>query len=143
MTNRIYQYLSYSLIIFCGFSYALAESKTVFFDKEFTLSIGESVQVEGGLGFIKIIKVLEDSRCPVDVTCVWAGNVKIELEIMDSDRKKISIFLNTGVKPNKLSLQGYALQLISILPPKVEGVSISPEQFQVKLRITDFNNLPK
>ena len=137
MTHRIHQYLFYFFIFFSGLSYASADSNTVFFDKDFTLSIGESVQVEGGLGFIKFIKVLEDSRCPVDVTCVWAGIVKTEFEIVDSARKKTSIFLNTGIKSNKLSLQGYTLQLISIFPPKVEGVSISPEQYQVKLRIKE------
>ena len=137
MTYRKHQYFSCFLIIFSGISYVSADSNTVFFDKEFTLSIGESVQVEGGLGFIKFIKVLKDSRCPVDVTCVWAGNVKTEFEILDSARKKTSIFLNTRIKPDKLFLQGYTLQLISIFPSKIEGVSISPEQYRLKLRIKE------
>ena len=135
MVHQIYKYLAYLLIIFSGLSYVSADSNTVFFDKDFTLGIGESAQVEGGLGFIKFIKVLEDSRCPEKVTCVWAGNVKTEFEILDRDRKKSSIFLNTGVKPNELSLQGYTLQLISVMPPEVEAVAISPEEYQVKLRI--------
>jgi len=135
MIHRGYKYLSYFVIIFSGLSYASADYRTVFFDKDFTLSIGESVKVESGLGFIKFIKVLEDSRCPVNVTCVWAGNVKTEFEILDSDRKKTSIFLNTGIQPNKLSLPGYTLQLISVFPPKVEGVAITPEEYQVKLSI--------
>ncbi len=142
MTHRLYQYLFNILIIFSGISYVSAGSNAVSFDKDFTLSTGEMVQVEGGMGYIKFIKVLQDSRCPVNVTCVWAGNVKIELEIMGSDRKKFSISLNTGIEPNTVSLQGYVLQLISILPLKVEGVSISPEQYQVKLRITSLINIP-
>ena len=142
MTHRLYQYLFNILIIFSGISYVSAGSNAVSFDKDFALSTGEMVQVEGGMGYIKFIKVLQDSRCPVNVTCVWAGNVKIELEIMGSDRKKFSISLNTGIEPNTVSLQGYVLQLISILPLKVEGVSISPEQYQVKLRITSLINIP-
>jgi len=135
MMHRACKYFSCFVIIFSGLSYASADSRTVFFDKDFTLSIGESVQVESGLGFIKFIKVLEDSRCPVNVTCVWAGNVKTEFEILDNDRKKTSIFLNTGFQPNKVSLPGYTLQLLSVFPPKVEGAAISPEEYRVKLSI--------
>lgn len=39
--------------------------------------LGEEVQI----GDIRVrpVEVLEDSRCPVDVTCVWAGRVRLRV----------------------------------------------------------------
>ncbi len=135
MVLRLEKFFCYILIIFSLTPYAFAEPKTIYLAEDFMLKIGESVQIEGGLGFIKFIKILEDSRCPINVTCVWAGNVKAEFEILDRDRKKTRTFLNSNVKPNNVLLKGYTLQLISILPPKTKGIKISAKKYQVKLRI--------
>src|SRR5690242_20678884 len=48
---------------------------------EFSLSLGRTAAVTGTPYRITFNRVTEDSRCPVDVTCVWAGDAKIELTI--------------------------------------------------------------
>lgn len=48
-----------------------AESQTV------TLKIGERKQVLGI--YITPVKILEDSRCPIDVQCIQAGTVRVQL----------------------------------------------------------------
>ncbi len=48
---------------------------------EFSLSVGKTAAVTGTPYRITFNRVTEDSRCPVDVTCVWAGDAKIELTI--------------------------------------------------------------
>ena len=48
---------------------------------EFSLSLGKTAAITGTPYRITFNKVTEDSRCPVDVTCVWAGDAKIELTI--------------------------------------------------------------
>lgn len=48
---------------------------------EFSLSMGKTATVTGTPYRITFNRVTEDSRCPVDVTCVWAGDAKIELTI--------------------------------------------------------------
>ena len=43
--------------------------------------LGESVELPGqGIG-ISFDQVLEDSRCPANVVCVWAGKAVIELTV--------------------------------------------------------------
>jgi len=49
--------------------------------QEFSLRIGESAFIKGEDLSIKFIKVVEDSRCPRGVECVWAGRVVCEVEI--------------------------------------------------------------
>ena len=41
--------------------------------------LGETVRL-GGLA-VRPIAVIEDSRCPRDVTCVWAGRLRLEAAI--------------------------------------------------------------
>jgi hypothetical protein len=48
---------------------------------EFSLSLGKTAAVTGTPYRITFNRVTEDSRCPADVTCVWAGDAKIELTI--------------------------------------------------------------
>ena len=34
---------------------------------------------------VRVVELLEDSRCPVDVTCIQAGTVRVKLEINDQE----------------------------------------------------------
>lgn len=47
----------------------------------FALAPGQSATIKGTDTRITFTAVREDSRCPVDVTCVWAGDAKIEIVI--------------------------------------------------------------
>ncbi len=65
----------------------------------FTLAPGQSAEVKRADTRITFREVREDSRCPVDVTCVWAGDAKIQIVI----------------EPN-----GSAPRTLSITPPNNE-----------------------
>lgn len=43
-------------------------------------SIGETADLGGGLT-VKPLEVIEDSRCPADVQCVWAGRLRLRAEV--------------------------------------------------------------
>ena len=47
----------------------------------FDLPIGKTAALSGNGVRITFKQVQEDSRCPVDVQCVWAGDAKIQLTI--------------------------------------------------------------
>jgi hypothetical protein len=49
---------------------------------EFSLHMGESASIEGEELRIKFIEVVEDSRCPRGVECIWAGRVTCAVEII-------------------------------------------------------------
>lgn len=42
--------------------------------------IGETADLGGGLT-VKPLEVIEDSRCPANVTCVWAGRLRLRAEV--------------------------------------------------------------
>ena len=44
-----------------------------------TARLGEEVRI-GDLR-VRPVEVLEDSRCPIDVTCVWAGRIRVRVAL--------------------------------------------------------------
>lgn len=57
------------------------------------LALGDSINIDGVL--VKFAEVIEDSRCPVNVTCVWEGRAKVKVEVteegMETDEKIVII----------------------------------------------------
>jgi hypothetical protein len=53
--------------------------------EEVALKLGQRVVIDGGKLNIQFVKVLEDSRCPRNVTCVWQGQAVSSLEISKSN----------------------------------------------------------
>ncbi len=61
----------------------------------FALAPGQTAEVKRSGTRVTFRQVREDSRCPVDVTCVWAGDAKVEVVISrtgaDDDPRLLSI----------------------------------------------------
>jgi hypothetical protein len=61
----------------------------------FSLPLGKTAAVKGTGARITFNRVADDSRCPVDVQCVWAGDARIELTVTGqggpADPKVVSI----------------------------------------------------
>jgi hypothetical protein len=134
----MYQWFKYMFVIIMasiGLSAALAGPAKVPIDKEFSLGIGQTASIEGEKLVIKFKAVLEDSRCPINVVCVWAGNGKVEFEIIDIDGQNKTVILNTEEEPVAATLKGHKLKLISLRPPRIDGVQISPRDYSVTLRV--------
>jgi hypothetical protein len=132
--NQSCKYI-FAIMAFIGVSTASAAPIKVPINKEFSLGIGQAASVEGKKPVIKFKAVLEDSRCPVNVVCVWAGNGKVEFEILDVDGQDKTVILNTEDEPSAATLKRHKLTLISLNPPRVDGVSISPGDYSVTLRV--------
>lgn len=62
-----------------------------------TLAPGEAVLVEQSAVRVRFVRVVEDSRCPRDVTCVWAGRAVVELTAtVGEDGPERSVQLEVG-----------------------------------------------
>ena len=80
------------------------------------LPMGETIQFENAT--VKFVKVLEDSRCPSDVTCIWAGQAKLLVEVTEKgkDAKEMELLFD-GKKVNVLcASEGYMLKGMSLSP---------------------------
>ena len=82
----------------------------------FSLPLGKTATVSGTAFRITFNRVTEDSRCPVDVTCIWAGDAKIELAVSrtsaPADHRVISL-----TPPNNEATAGeLKIRFVSLAP---------------------------
>ena len=54
-------------------------------EEKFDLKVGETATLNNAPLNISFKTVLEDSRCPENVICVWEGQAKLEMEITGYD----------------------------------------------------------
>lgn len=68
------------LVLGCGTPTGVPERFTL--GEPFDLAVGEGALSRDGRTAIHFTRVVGDSRCPPDVVCVWAGEARIELEVV-------------------------------------------------------------
>jgi len=132
------QWIYHAIAVVLFFAVTSAESAEpgrIILDKEFSLGLGQSAMTADGKLVIKFKAVLEDSRCPVNVVCVWAGNGKVEFEVIDIDGQTKSVALNTEEEPKAAAFKGHRLTLLALDPPRRDGVSIVPMDYVVTIRV--------
>jgi hypothetical protein len=94
--------------------------------EKFTLRPGQQKRAAGGELRIKFVSVVEDSRCPVGVDCIWAGNAQIKVIATDERGEKKEMTMNTTMGPQGDQFAGYAINLVSLTPvPTAKGKAAS------------------
>lgn len=88
--------------------------------------LGQSAYVDGPI--IRPVKVVEDSRCPMNARCIWAGTVKIEATwVRPGDDRTIELELG---KP--MPLADGSIELIDVSPSRIagEGRELRPADYR-------------
>lgn len=88
------------------------------------VAIGESARV--GTLVATPNQVTEDSRCPTDVQCVWAGRVILSTQI-DGGGWFETVPLTLG-QPH--ATHGATITLVSVTPAKRAGGTINPGDYR-------------
>lgn len=89
-----------SLFLIFGFSFLfLSCEKEVFnLNEEVSIGFNTSISVETsdiGILEIRYTELLNESRCPPNVQCVWAGFVKVKLKLNDQQHVELGLGENT------------------------------------------------
>jgi hypothetical protein len=89
--------------------------------------LGETAHVGGPR--VTPLEVLEDSRCPMNVQCVWAGRVRVKVRIDLGSGSQVRVL--TQGKP--VPVADGTLELVEVRPDKPEGV-IASSDYRLGLR---------
>jgi hypothetical protein len=100
------------------------------------LHVGEHVII--GNVEVTFIRVASDSRCPVDVTCVWTGNAAVELSVgpVIGEAPLYPLTLNTDVDPREADAWGLHVALVDLEPKLRSSDRIDPRGYVVTLTLT-------
>lgn len=82
------------------------------------------------IGVISFSAVLEDSRCPVDVDCMWEGNFKMALAIGDRRYE-----LNSNLDPRVIEYNGFKISIDGVYPEPNSRRTIQDREYVVVLNI--------
>jgi hypothetical protein len=91
---------------------------------------GETVNA-GNLS-IRPIKLLEDSRCPVDVQCIQEGRVRAEIELMSGGQTRSEDISTDG---NEVVIESFRIKLEEVRPEARVGVVIENSQYLLILTV--------
>lgn len=100
--------------------------------RDFILSPGQSMDIEGTKLVVAFESVTEDSRCARNVTCIWEGNARIRLRISGDDPAQ-RIELNTSGRFAQSASTSVGTLILKQLEPQppVSG----PEDYVATLHI--------
>ena len=101
-----------------------------------TLNLGETKYNVTTENTVSLDSVLSDSRCPIDVQCIWAGNAAARFTFLDHGHV-IPFTLNTNAAfPVDTLISGYRIRLIDLKPAPHSGVVIKQSDYKADLLIT-------
>jgi len=84
---------------------------------------------------IKFAEMVEDSRCPADVQCIWAGNAKVRIEVRRGRSLSKSFELNSTTAPNGVKYNGYEITLKELTPRPRTNARINPDKYEAVFEI--------
>ena len=101
----------------------------------FDMSVGQEAQVQGTPLTIRFLGISEDSRCPSDVQCVWAGDAVARLVITAQGTVGTEASLHTTLEPKSAAFAGYTVRLTAVKPVPRSGTTIPPTGYVVTLEV--------
>jgi hypothetical protein len=125
-------------LVGCGGSEAVPtepEHARISSPREIVLAYGEDRFLDGTVLRLSFGQVLEDSRCPVDVVCVWEGNARVEIGIGAGMGPTHPIQLNTALEPGAVVWSGVLVTLLEVTPAPRSDSRIDLKDYGVKLRL--------
>ena len=101
---------------------------------------GQSVLLPHEGYTITFERVTQDSRCPIGVECIWAGDGAAKLEVKDKTGAVREDTLHTTLNPQSVQLQQINIRLKTLDPYPVYDVPRDTSKYVVTLRISRAEN---
>ena len=94
-----------------------------------TLALGAGDFI-GGVN-VTLNKIVSDSRCPIDVQCIQAGNVTANITLIsDTDKETIEMDSTT---PHMFG--SYRVTMVNVLPVRKSGANLSPANYRITFTV--------
>ena len=100
---------------------------------EFNLALGQAAALSGTGYRITFDRVTEDSRCPIDVVCVWAGDAKIQLTIARSTAPADVRILGLSPPNGETDSDGVRIRFVSLAPAPRQSEPSAKRKYVARL----------
>jgi hypothetical protein len=103
-------------------------------DREIVLAPEQTVDVDEASVRIRFDGVASDSRCPIDVNCIQAGDAVVLISVLEND-ESAQYDLHTA-SPQSVSHGDLTIALVRLLPQPTSTRPIQPDEYRATVRIT-------
>jgi hypothetical protein len=125
------------LVLLASCSTSPSAPRPVGLAERFTLAPGQTAQVEGTGLHVTFESVSADSRCPVDVTCVWEGDAVVIVSVQATGSARVQHELHTsGRYPTEADAGDYHVRLVEVAPVPRSGAPPAPGDYRVTLLVS-------
>jgi hypothetical protein len=114
------------------------------FGQQFELKLNQSASINSGEVKVNFLRVIEDSRCPADVDCVWSGQIQVavNVSVKGSAPKTLSLINRAGNKNiSTKKFKKYSIEFVKAEPyPKNRNQKTKPADqiiFLIVSRVTN------
>jgi hypothetical protein len=143
------------LLLFTGVSTTVPAPPPAPGEEVVLIDFGDRVTVAGGDLALSFVDVVTDSRCPADVTCAWAGEVAVALEVQVGGQPPQALTLGGptnsrglldpspagGEVTSAATVGGYEIQLLAVTPYPATAASLpEKEEYQISLLVRTRDN---
>lgn len=102
-------------------------------DAALDLAPGQTANVPGSGWRLRFDEVTSDSRCPADVTCVWAGEATLRLIAQHTDGRTVAVEVTTPGKP--ALLDNLTVEIVVLTPTPRSGSTIRPADYRARIAV--------
>jgi hypothetical protein len=134
--NSLFALFAFFVLFSPLFAQQSRKAEVVRLGQEFELKINQEAMIEGEALTVAFESVLEDSRCPEGVDCIWSGNAKIRLRSGKQKLTPEAIELNTNVGSKSSSYLNYDISLVALKPRPKADKPLQPNEYRVTLIVT-------
>jgi hypothetical protein len=121
----------------CASGGANTPSPTPALNEEFTLAPGQMASVTGTNVRLTFDRVSEDSRCPMDVNCIWEGDAVVVLKVkVEAEEATREVHTQGGAsRSRKAPVGAYMVTLVRLEPAPQSTAAIEPSAYRVTLLV--------
>jgi hypothetical protein len=101
-------------------------------NQEVQLAPQEQVAYEQQGLTVEFVRIVEDSRCPSDTTCVWAGEVKVQVATRLATAQTVQHEIKAG---EYATVGAFRVVVVNVEPIPVSTRQIPQEEYRVTLKV--------
>ena len=106
-------------------------------DREFSLKVGAPATIQSEQLEIRMESVGPDSRCPVNVTCVWEGDAQVTIGLSRQAQAPGRLQLHTSQQfATEGTYLNYRVRLTALMPAPRDGSGIEPGSYAATLVVS-------
>lgn len=115
-----------------------APQPDVAFEEPFSTRLGNPLTVGTHALRDTFQEVSEDSRCPADVVCIWAGQVIVVVALREGEHNLGSESLIVGnAEESAKKIGDYMVEALVVDPYPVSTGAIAPSDYALTLKVTE------